>query len=335
MEWIKAKLLTASEGLEPVFALLADAGIYGTQIEDAQEMWLFFQKAAKHPGGGQNAAPPWAWDYVDERLLNMPDEETCVVFYVSANAAGRETLLSVHTALARLRTLDTGLDLGRLILQTETVDDESWLHEWKKHYKPFSVGNVIIKPVWETYQAQSSREIVFNINPGHVFGTGLHQTTQLCIKALEHVVTPETKLLDIGCGSGILSIIALLLSAERACAIDIDPNAADIAYENAALNGIAKDRYDVRTGNVLTDGALRDAIAQTAYNVVVANIVADVIIDIAAFVPAWLAPGGVFIASGIIGARVDDVRAALLENNFAIDHVAEQDDWFCITVIKK
>lgn len=322
MEWIEARLATTHEGVEAVCAMLLGAGVPGMQVEDPLELKNFLETAENQ------------WDYVDEALLQA-DGDTCVVFYLSDNGAGHETLLAVKEGINRLQGLDIGLDLGTLQLTMNQVEDTVWLNAWKAHYKPFGVGKkLVIKPEWEPY-APKDGEVVVTLNPGHVFGTGLHQTTQLCMANLETHLPESARVLDLGCGSGVLSITALLLGAAYAHGVDIDPNAADIAYANAGLNGIDKARFDVTGSNILSDEALQDAFRKAPFDVVVANIVADVIIALSPMVPGFLKPGGLFIASGIIDERVDEVKQAMQAYGFELLNTMEKDGWWSLAAVYK
>lgn len=324
MEWIEVKIYTTSEGVEPVTATLMDCGINGIQVEDDKEMKDFFATESDD------------WDFVEEKLLNKPIGETNVTIYVSDNPYGEEILLQIKNAINNLKNIDTGLDLGRLAIETTSnLNDEEWLNKWKDFYKPFPIGNrIFIKPVWEDCEIPDNR-VVFNINPGHVFGTGLHQTTQLCMLELEKYINENSVVADLGCGSGILSIISLLLGAKSAYAVDIDANAIKIAYENAELSGVDISKYYVTSGNVIGDKKLQDDIGYNKYDVVVANIIADVICAISPVVPAQLKKGGVFIASGIIKDRIDDVYEALNKAGLKVLNTNTKDEWVCITSVKE
>lgn len=319
MEWIEVKIFTTSEGVEPLTAMLLETGVSGIQVEDDDELKEFVTTSSLY------------WDYVDEELLNKKKEDTRVIVYVSDNPYGMDILMSIKEGLNRLKNMNLGLDLGRLDYELTNMNDEEWLNKWKEFYKPFNVGKkLIVKPVWEEVQNEDGR-IVFNINPGHVFGTGLHQTTQLCMVQLEKYVGEDSEVLDLGCGSGILSIISLLLGAKHANAVDIDANAVKTAYENAELNGIGKDRYYVAAGNVIDNDTLRDELGYEKYDIVVANIIADVIIALSPVAVEKIKKDGVFIASGIIRDRVDDVCAALRHNGFEIIDISYRDEWVGIT----
>lgn len=320
MEWTEVKIYTTTQGIEPVSAMLLETGVTGIQVEDDNQLKEYLSESSEY------------WDYVDEELLNKPVGETKLIVYVSSNPYGNEILLSIKEGLNRLMSMDLGLDMGRLVLETtENLNDEEWLNKWKEFYKPFKVGEkLLIKPVWEDVDNTENR-VVFTINPGHVFGTGLHQTTQLCMLQLEKYVNKDTVLADLGCGSGILSIVSLLLGAKSAFAVDIDANAIKTAYENAAFNGIDKTNYYVTSGNVVTDKALQDEIGYGKYDIVVANIIADVIVAISPAVSKQLKADGVFIASGIIKDRLQDVYDALEENGFDVVNTEFKDEWVSVT----
>lgn len=327
MEWIEAKIYTTREGIEPVSAVLLETGIQGIQVEDDDELKEYLEESSMY------------WDYVDEELLNKEKEETKLKIYVSDNPYGHEILLNVKEAIKTLKNMEqeVALNLGRLDIETTfNLNDEEWLNKWKEFYKPFTLGEkILIKPVWEDVE-NTDGKVVFNINPGHVFGTGLHQTTQLCITNLEKYITNESVVLDLGCGSGILSIISLLLGAKNAFAVDIDENAVKVAYENAELNKIDKDKYFVTSGNVVTDEDLKKQIGYKKYDIVLANIIADVICFISPVVPQQLKDDGVFIASGIIKDRLQDVYDALNQNGLEPIDTITKDEWVCvISKIKK
>jgi len=323
MEWIEVKIYTTREGIEPVSAMLIDAGINGIEIEDDQEIKEFVTTSSKY------------WDYVDEELLNKKIEDTRIKVYVSNNAYGYEILMKIKEGLNRLKNIDIGFDLGKLSYELQNMNDKNWLDKWKEFYKPFKVGKkLIIKPIWENIENNENR-IVFNINPGHVFGTGLHQTTQLCIIELEKYVNNNSIVLDLGCGSGILSIISILLGAKNAVAIDIDCNAVKTAYENAEFNKIGKDKYYVTSGNIIEDISLQEEIGYNKYDIVIANIIADVIVEMSNIIPKHIKSKGIFIASGIIKERIQDVYDALNKNNFEVIATNIRDEWVSITSVKK
>lgn len=324
MEWTEVKIYTTTEGIEPVSAVLLDCGVTGIQVEDDNELKQYLETSSEF------------WDYVDEELMNKKPEETKIIIYVSDNPYGMETLMQVRNAIDRLKNTDVGLDLGRLAIETkDNLNDEDWLNRWKDFYKPFKVGErLLVKPMWEEVDNPEGR-VIFNINPGHVFGTGMHQTTQLCMTQLEKYVKEDSRVADLGCGSGILSIVALLLGAKSAFAVDIDKNAIKTAYENAELNGVDKTKYYVTSGNIIDDADLQAEMGEHCYDVVVANIIADVICAISPLVPRLLKDDGVFISSGIIRERVQDVYDAFEANGIEVTETLYKDEWVSITGKRK
>jgi ribosomal protein L11 methyltransferase len=247
-----------------------------------------------------------------------------VEFYLTPDAAGNEILSQVKAQLSLLKQRSN--NFGKLELTFESADDETWLNEWKKHYKPFRIGkSVVVVPVWEQYEAGDG-DIVFTIDPGSVFGTGLHQTTQLCIEAMEHYISNGDLVMDLGCGSGILSIISLLLGAGEVFACDFDPAASIATRENALRNPVNQNALTVVNGDIFEI----DMTAIEPRDVVIANIVADVIIRLAPMMKKYLKPDGVFISSGIINERILDVKEALIASGFTIACELQRDGWHCL-----
>ncbi len=317
MEWIQGKIYTSHEDIDTVCAMLLARGIKGLQIDDSLDMQNFLSENKQQ------------WDYIDESLMNDTSQPS-VTFYLPNNIHGNETLLNIKAGVSDLKTY-----LESAELELTDVDDETWLNNWKKFFKPLELGKrIVIKPVWEEYESTHDK-VVFTINPGQVFGTGLHQTTQLCICALEEYVTPDCTVLDLGCGSGILSVIAQMLGAKSAFAVDLDPGAVPTAYENAALNNILPDNYEVICGDLLRDEKLCNKIRQNKYDLVLANIVADVIIALGDLAVDCLSDKGVFIASGIIEERIDDVVNAITGLGLEIISINSKDNWFCVISKKK
>ena len=315
MDWIQINIYTTPEGIEPVSGRLYGLGITGVEIEDEADFKDFLENNRQY------------WDYVDEELVRKKSGETRVKAYVSDNAAGRELLAAIKGELRALRDEDIEGRFGRLETELDNVRNEDWEHNWRKYYHPLEIGEkILICPEWEK-APESGGRVVFTIEPGLSFGTGSHDTTRLCLESLEKLVCPGSRVLDLGCGSGILSIVSLLLGAGYAHAVDIDPNAVDIAYKNAEKNGISRDRYFAETGNVVNDAAMRTRIADEKYDIVVANIVADVIIAIVPHVQEFMTANGVFLSSGIITDRLEEVKEALLAAGFKIESINTSGDW--------
>ena len=257
---------------------------------------------------------------VDEALLEK--DKTKVLLHVYADEH-----TSVEDCIAFVSDRFSSENITYEV-EIKHVDEEDYANSWKQYYKPIKIGNrVVIVPEWEPYE-KADGEITVTLNPGMAFGTGTHETTSMCIEALQDIVFEGDEVLDIGCGSGILSVTALLCGASRADATDIDRNAVNVAYENAELNGV-KDRLHATEDNILSaESPIRTA--GKKYNVVIANIVADVIIEICGFVKTLIKPYGCFVASGIISERLDDVVKAMNDNGLCVAAIHEKRGWNCI-----
>lgn len=318
MDWIKVTVYTTTAGIDAVSGRLMQLGITGLVIEDENEFNEFLEETRN------------TWDYVDEDLVKAMSGETRVIAYVSDDISGRELLTGIKGTMAELGELDEDRAFGRLAVEIEGTKTEDWANAWRKYFHTMEVGDkILIKPQWEEITEPTDR-VVFNINPGMSFGTGSHETTQLCLTQLEKYITPDCRMLDLGCGSGILSVVSLLLGAKEAVAVDIDPNCIDTAYENSDMNGIDRSRYTVISGNVVTDPEVKEIISQNKYEVVAANIVADVIIGLTPIVRQYMTEDGVFITSGIIDGRQDEVKAALVDEGFTICGMERRKDWWSI-----
>ncbi len=304
LKWLEITINTTGDDLEALTARLTGNGVVGLVIEDEEDFKQFLENNRQY------------WDYVDDDLLKRMEGAARVKFYVTDDEDGK----------SQLRQYLTGLE-GYEVLSA-SLQENDWATSWQKYYKPLAVGEKIyVVPEWEKEQPLPEGKVPVWLNPGLTFGTGSHASTQLCLEGLEEAVQAGDRVLDLGCGSGILSIAALCLGAKYAAAVDIDPKAVDVAYENAGLNDIGKDRYLVRAGNVLSDKGLVAELAQEKYQVVLANIVADVIIPLSAFAGDFMVQGGWFICSGIIDTRSDEVRAALEKNGFTIQEKKEKNGW--------
>ena len=312
MKWLAIHIDMAPAGLEPVEAALSSLGIDGLVIEDEADFRRFLEQNRQY------------WDYVDEELDQSMTGKCRVTFYVEENETGFGQVAAVRIAMAELKKNHP--EYGPLIMTMDGIEDADWENNWKAFYKPMEIGErLIVIPDWE--EADPRGRVALRMNPGLTFGTGSHATTRLCLTALEREVKAGMWVLDLGCGSGILSIAALLLGAESAFACDIDEKAVGVAYENAALNGIGKDRYTVRAGDVLTDAGLQKEMG-TGYDIVAANIVSDVIIALAPAVRRLMKEGGRFLTSGIIDDRAEEVRARLEEAGFTVEEANGSEGWY-------
>lgn len=314
MDWLEIHIETNHSGLESVEAFLSGLGIDNVVIEDETEFHQFLEENRK------------SWDYVDEDLLKQQSGLSRVTFYLEKDDTGFARLGEVRIALAAFKEHHGGC--GSLLMTIDDLKEEDWAFGWQKYYKPMEIGKrLLVIPEWERDTAECRGRVPLILDPGLAFGTGSHATTQLCLQALEQSVQPGDWVLDLGCGSGILSIAALKLGAAAAQAVDIDDKCVDVAYENAALNGIGKEQYTVRAGDVLEDEALRRAL-DGGYDIVVANIVADVILGLAPMVRQFLKPQGLFLCSGIIDDRAVEVADGLRRSGWAILESRQDSGWF-------
>lgn len=314
MNWIETQIITASAGVDALCAMLTDLGIKGFFIADPADFQEFLQnKEGK-------------WDYIDQDLLGMAQGDTTVTVYLPDNAQGAEQLVALRAMLAQIHARDDAQLFGTLELTLKNVREEDWANNWKQYFKPFTVGErLLIKPSWETCENPWNRAVL-EIDPASSFGTGQHHTTRLCLELLEQLMHPGDRVLDLGCGSGILSIGALLLGASGATAVDIEENAAATATENARKNHIDPTLYRVFCGNVLEDETLCREIGD-GYDLICANIVADVLIAMKQLFRQFLRPEGTLIVSGIIMERRDEVLDQLKKAGFALLEVREKEGW--------
>ena len=312
MDWLELKIDTSHAGLDAVTEMLEQQGVTGVMIDDEADFQSFLENNRQY------------WDYVDDDLLAQKKGVSRVTFYLERNEDAYGTVAAVRMAMSALKKEHP--EYAPLLLTMADVADEDWENNWKQFYKPMEIGSrLLVVPEWE--EAADPTRVKLVLNPGLTFGTGSHATTRLCLTALEEAVHGGETVLDLGCGSGILSIAALLLGAEDAFACDIDEKCVDVAYENAALNGIGKDRYTVRWGNVLTDAALRQEMG-AGYDIVVANIVADVIMGLSPHVRPFLKPGGLFLCSGIIDDRAAEVLEKLKADGWDVFEQRSSEGWF-------
>lgn len=311
MNWLEVRIDTNHTGLEPVAALLSALEIDGLVIDDEEEFQTFLEENRPH------------WDYVDEALERKMRGRSRITFYLLAGEAGFAKLAEVRIALQQFK--ETRQDCGSLLMTLENVHDADWETSWKQYYKPLEIGErLLVVPQWE--KAEAADRVTVTLDPGLTFGTGNHATTRLCLAALEKHIHGGERVLDLGCGSGILSIAALRLGAASALAVDIDEQCLTVARDNAALNGIGAETFRVRIGNALTDEAFRGSLGG-GYDVVLANIVADVILGLAPLVPGLLKEGGVFLCSGIIDERAEEVARGLEKAGWTLLERHEDDGW--------
>lgn len=310
MEWTEASIYTSSQGMERLCGKLLDLGINGFAVEDPRDFAEFLEETTPH------------WDYVDESLMALQDAETRVIVYLPQNAQGAQTLAAVGAMVRQMKESDLDGSMGRLEISCGSLLEEDWENNWKQYYKPIRVGKkLVVVPSWEEYSPKQG-DVLLLLDPGMAFGTGTHATTRLCMELLEQSVTPGCTVLDVGCGSGILAVCGVLLGASHADGVDIDQLAAKIAGENAALNGVTDRTHFVQ-------GDLTEKITGT-YDIICANIVADVIIRLAPSIRRFLKKDGVFLASGIIDERSVEVEKSIRDCGLVLTDRREEDGWVAL-----
>lgn len=306
MDWTEISIKTSQEGADIAAQAFYEVGITGLVIEDPDEL-------------SQLSKEEFFWDYIDESMVGTSDGTVVIKAYLSSDSSLGEKLSLIKDKINWLKNRDLGVDLGSLDIELTSVREEDWSNTWKKYYKPMKVSDrIVIKPSWETYNKKKG-QVILTLDPGMAFGTGTHETTMLCMQAIDQYIRPDHSLIDIGCGTGVLSIGALLLGAKAATAIDLDGNAVEIARKNAQINKVL-DRMTLVHGNLLDE-------IEGSYDIVVANIIADVIIELSQYVTNYIKAGGLFISSGIIHERLDEVIEQIESVGLIIEKVAKMGEW--------
>lgn len=314
MNWMEYTVLTTTEASDLISQILMDAGSTGTMIEDKNDV-------------AANQRPEGQWDIIDEAIARRIGDDVKVTGYFEADAKLPDRLAFIESELRRVRGMDLGMNLGKLETLRKDVAEQDWTESWKAAFKPLRLGeHIVIKPSWENVDIQLGDHVI-EIDPGMAFGTGTHETTGMCVKLVEKYVKPGDRAIDIGTGTGILAIAAAHMGAKPVLATDLDAVAARVAAENVKINGFS-DVIDVRCGDLL------DVVRETG-DVVIANIIADVIILLAAPVRERIADGGVFICSGISVERRDDVLKALNDAHYDVLDVLTEGEWCAMAARKR
>lgn len=318
MKWNKFTISTTTSAEDFISDMLMELGIEGIEIED------------NIPLSKQDTMAM----FVDILPELPPDEGLAKVsFYLEPQEDFSEILGKVREGLENLRAF---VEVGAGTIAESETEDKDWINNWKQYFKPFTVDDILIKPTWETVPEEDKDKMLIQIDPGTAFGTGMHETTQLCIRQLRKYITADTELLDVGTGSGILSIIGLKLGAKHAVGTDLDTNAISAAHENMESNAITPEQFDVRIGNMIDDEELQKEIGFEKYDIAVANILADIIIPLQKGIAKHIKPGGLFISSGIIDSKEQAVLEALHANpDLEVIETTYQGEWVAITARRR
>ena len=317
MRWNKFTLKTKAEVEDIVISALADVGIQGVEIEDRQPLTEMDKQQM----------------FVDI-LPDMPEDDgiAYLSFYLEEEEDKEQILQKVENALDELRDF---LDIGEGTITESQTEDKDWINNWKEYFKQFYVDDILIIPSWEKVKEEDKERMIIHIDPGTAFGTGMHETTQLCIRQLKKHVKPGMEILDVGTGSGILSIAALKLGAGHAVGTDLDICAVSAVEENKKANDIPEDAFDMMIGNIIDDKKIQDAVGYGKYDIVTANILADVLEVLTPVIVAQMKPGAYYITSGILNVKEEVVREAVQKAGLTIEEVTYQGEWVSITARKR
>ena len=316
MKWNQFRLKTTTEAEDIVSSMLVDLGIEGVQIEDKIPLTQSDKEQM----------------FVDI-LPDMPEDDGCayLTFYLDEEVDKHEMLLKVRQELEEMRSY---LNVGDCTIEESQTEDVDCVNNWKQYFHQFYIDDILVIPSWENVEAKDSDKMVIHIDPGTAFGTGMHETTQLCIRQLKKYVTEDTEILDVGCGSGILGMLALKFGAKHSVGTDLDPCAIDATYENMDNNGISRDQYEVMIGNIIDDKEVQDKVGYEKYDIVAANILADVLVPLTPVIIHQLKKGGIYITSGIIEDKEEVVVEAVKKAGLEVLEVNHQGEWVSVTARK-
>ena len=316
MKWNQFRLQTTTQAEDIVSSMLMDLGIQGVQIEDKVPL----TKEDKEQM------------FVDI-LPDIPadDGTAYLTFYLDEEEDKGTILLNIRKELDKMRAY---LDVGACMIEESQTEDVDWVNNWKQYFHQFYIDDILVIPSWEKVEEKDSDKLVIHIDPGTAFGTGMHETTQLCIRQLKKYVKDDTMILDVGCGSGILGMLALKFGARYSVGTDLDPCAIDATHENMEVNGIRKDQYEVMIGNIIDDKAVQDKAGYGKYDIVAANILADVLVPLTPVIVNQMKPGGIYITSGIIEDKEETVAQAVKAAGLEVLEVNHQGEWVSVTARK-
>ena len=316
MKWNKFRIETTTEAEDLVSSMLMDLGIQGIEIEDNIPM-------------SQREKEQMFVDILPE--TGVDDGVAYISFYLEEEDDKEAVLAKVRAELEDMRAY---IEVGSGSIEETQTEDVDWVNNWKKYFHQFYVDDILIIPSWENVKPEDENKMIVHIDPGTAFGTGMHETTQLCIRQIRKYTTEHTRILDVGCGSGILGMLALMFGAEYSVGTDLDPCAIDATRENMQVNGITEDRYEVMIGNIIDDKAVQDKVGYEKYDIVAANILADVLVPLTPVIVNQLKPGGIYITSGIIDDKEETVVNAVKAAGLEVLEVNYQGEWVSVTARK-
>ncbi len=336
MKWLKFRIKTVTEAEDIIISTLYDIGLEGAQIEDkvpltAWEKEQMFVDIL--PDGPEDDGIAYLNFFVEEKEDGeKPSGSSYPVLLISGEETTAEKIL--EDVKAELAELSAFMDIGEGSVTVDETEDVDWINNWKQYFHQFTIDDVLVIPSWEEVQKQDEGKFILHIDPGTAFGTGMHDTTQLCIRQLRKYITPETMLLDVGTGSGILAILSLMFGAKKAVGTDLDPCAAEAVRENMEANHIAPEDFTMMIGNIITDQAVQDRVGYGCYDIVVANILADVLVPLTPVIVHQMKKGGIYITSGIIDDKEETVTAAVKAAGLEVLEVTYQGEWVSVTARK-
>ncbi|MBO5033004.1 MAG: 50S ribosomal protein L11 methyltransferase [Lachnospiraceae bacterium] len=320
MKWKKFTIKTITEAEDIIISTLYDIGLEGAQIEDKvpltplEKEQMFVDIL---PDGPEDDGIAYLSFFVEESEENPVDAE--------------EMVQNINRELDELRNF---MEVGEGTVMVSETEDIDWINNWKQFFHQFYIDDLLVIPSWEEVKPEDKDKMILHIDPGTAFGTGMHETTQLCIRQLKKHITPETELLDVGTGSGILAILSLMYGIKHAVGTDLDPCAVEAVHENMEANHIAPESFEMMIGNIITDKAVQDKAGYEKYDIVVANILADVLVPLTPVIVNQLKPGGVYITSGIIDNKEQTVRDAAEAAGMEVLEVTYQGEWVSVTAKK-
>ncbi len=316
MKWNKFRLKTTTESEDLVSSMLMDLGIQGIEIEDKIPLT-------------QTDKEQMFVDILPE--ISEDDGVAYISFYLEEEEDKDSILSSVRQELDEMRAY---ANVGECTIEESQTEDVDWVNNWKQYFHQFYVDDILIIPSWEEVKPEDEDKMIIHIDPGTAFGTGMHETTQLCIRQIRKFVTEDTTILDVGCGSGILGMLALKFGAKYSVGTDLDPCAIDATYENMEVNGIKRDQYEVMIGNIIDDKGIQDKVGYEKYDIVVANILADVLVPLTPVILHQLKQGGIYITSGIIDDKEETVVNCVKAAGLEVLEVTYQGEWVSVTARK-